>query len=164
MNTWRIGVSGTLLVALCACSGGGGGFTAPQAVNYTMTDVKPPANAGTVGGFVYATQQSVTLDVALPDPYKQYVVSIYSKNPAQSLYGSSGVVTQAAAQLLSQGISSTTADGSGLYHYTEKIMVPTAATSVYVGPIMGLEPKGVVVPITGGAATYSGFTKIPGGV
>lgn len=79
-----------------------------------MTDLKPPANAGVEGGFTYATQQAVTVDIALPYPVG--TVSIYEKRILSSLYDNAGNVNTAAPEqpvLLASGQSSATISPDG---------------------------------------------------
>jgi len=138
------------------CSGGGGGGGGAT----SMKEVVPPANAGQVDGFVYSSQQTVVVDIALPSSMGQTLVSLYSKNPTPaSPYDQAGnPVPAPEPDLLAQG----QADNSR--HYRETVTVPAGAATLYVGPIIGLEPKGVDVPIVNGTATYNSFTVTPGGM
>ena len=130
----------TALAALtalgCGGGGGGGGAAVIATTPTSMKQVTPPANAGTVGGFVYASTQSVPVDIAVPAA--NIIVTIYDKRPANSVYTTAGVPstapsTASAPVQLARGMSSATLDPTdNLYHYQSTITVPTAATSVYV--------------------------------
>ena len=167
MNSrWKARTVVTLALALCACGGGGGGGGGyvPQTTTYKMTDVKPPANAGTEGGFVYATQQTVAVDIALP--YPNVIVTVYDQRPRTSIYDASGnrlaspkVTTPVQ---LARGVTSGTVNpADSMYHYTTTVTVPAAAAAIYVEPVMGLlyvnangtlAGSTAVVPISGGKA------------
>ena len=145
---------------ICSCSGGGGGGggsapTPPPVTEFKMADVKAPANAGVEGGFNYTTMQTVTVDIDLP--YPNGLVSLYVKRPAQSLYDASGNAATSidlTAEPLAQGRTSATGVG-GLYRYHERITLPTATSTIYVEPMMGVKPSSIDVPITNGTATYT---------
>ena len=144
--------SALVLAVTMGCSGG----STNAAKEYTMKDIKfrNLSTVGTVGGFTYAAMQPVTVDITIP--YPTGLISIYANHPAQSLYDASGAVAVTIDQLLAQGIAT-----SG--RYTQTISLPSGTSSVYLGAMMGLEPKGVEVPIVGGVARFSGFSVSSGG-
>ncbi len=132
-----------LVTFVTGCSGGGGGSTVSE---YKMTDVKP------LTGFVYATQQNVAIDIALP--YPGGVVTIYETRPLSAIYDTAGnslatpVVSEPA--FLLQGLSSSMAEGDGLYHYRETLVMPVATKTVYLAT-----PARIDVPVTNGTVTYT---------
>lgn len=119
--------------AILGCGGGGGGSGGGGTTATSMKDITPPANAGVVGGFVYASQQNVAVDIVVPAD--KQVVTIYDKRPSNNSYNASGI-WQATPTItmpveLAKGMSSLdTTDNK--FHYKTFITVPTAATSVYV--------------------------------
>ncbi len=136
-----------------SCSGGGGAAPAlPPVTEYKMTDVKAPANTGVEGGFNYATQQTVAVDIALP--YPNGVVTLYETRPLSSIYDTAGnalgtpVVSE--PSLLLQGLSSSTVGVDGSYHYRETIVMPITAKTVYLAT-----PARIDVPITNATVTYT---------
>lgn len=164
MNMLKMILLLSALPLLCSCSsgGGGGGGSAggggggdlppgpPPTVEYKMTDVTPPANTGTVGGFVYSTQQAVDVNIAVP--YPNGVVAIYESRPVVSIYDVSGNLlntpTVTEPPLLTQGIASVLV--GDMYHYRETIMMPVAATTVYLAT-----PARIDVPIVQGKVNYT---------
>ena len=133
------------------CSGCG-----TKTVNESKKTVENPGAAGVKGGTTRAIMQTVTVDILMPiTPFPTGLVTIYINHPAQSLNKTPGAAPVTTAELISQGIAT-----SG-QHYTRTISVPEETASVYLGTMMGLEPKGVVVPIANGRAQFSGYSFIP---
>ena len=113
------------------CSGGGGGAVSP-ATPTSMKEVTPPSNAGVEGGFVYASQQTVTVDIVVP---AAQIVTIYDQRPSNTVYDASGnplaTPTVTVPEQLARGMSALNPTDNQ-YHYTPAVTVPTTAATVYV--------------------------------
>lgn len=139
------------MLAAAGCGGGGGGGGGGN-TEYKMADVvlKNVTSVGKLGPgrFNYQTQQTVEVDISVPFP--KFLITVYDQR-SRTILDSNGnpAVTQSVE--LIHGYSSTTSDAQG-YHYKESIAIPSAATTIYVVPAMGVYPSSFEVAIVNGKA------------